>query len=205
MENNRYKNRFGYDEKVPENIRLEVMWLCQDVTALQNKWDFYLGLFGEKENTDLLSDLASWSFTLIEESLRYDMTMAICRLRDPAKDRQGNKNLSLGYLVENCRDVDGLDSLFANFRSASAPVNEHRNKRVGHSDLNTRIKPREHPLPGVNKDQIELILMLVSNILKTVFQHYTGRDLDFHTVTIDDAETLIFLLKGGKEFYSRGA
>ena len=131
------------------------MWLCQDVTTLQNKWDLYLGLFDKKGNTKLLSELAFLSFHTIEESLRYDMTMSICRLSDPPKSL-GNENLSLAYLVENCPDVAGLDLLLTKFRTACEPVSKHRKKRVGHIYLHTAIKPQDHPLPGVNKERTKL-------------------------------------------------
>jgi len=90
---------FGYDIRLPENIREVFMWLCQDVTSLQSKWSLYLKLFSNQEDTMLLSELALGFFQVIEESLRNDITMAICRLSDPPKS-MGKDNLSLKTLVE---------------------------------------------------------------------------------------------------------
>jgi hypothetical protein len=197
-----FENAFGYDKKVPENIRTVVMWLCQDVASLQSKWDFYQKLFNVEQNTELLSELAQWSFNIIEESLRNDMTMAICRLSDPSKSFK-KENLSLAYLVENCPEIAGLDTMLIEFQNSCEPVSKYRNKQVGHNDLNTVIKPRENPLPGINKEQITKIVKLASNLLNCVFMNFTNAELYFYTVSRDDADTLIFWLKAGKDSKSR--
>jgi Magnesium chelatase, subunit ChlI len=74
--------KFGYIASLPDDIRDVFMWLCQDMVALYRKWDFYLGLFGKPENHPIISFLPN-AFSVIEESLRTDITMAICRLSDP--------------------------------------------------------------------------------------------------------------------------
>jgi hypothetical protein len=178
------------------------MWLCQEVASLQSKWDFYLELFGKEQNTNLLSELARFSFNIVEESLRFDMIMAICRLSDPLKS-VGQENLSFARLVENCSDVSGLDVLRTEFQKACEPVRQLRNKRVGHKDLNTFIKPSENPLAGIDKEHMDLIVKLASNILKAVFQHYVAADVDFHTIARGGAKDLIFWLNEGREFHVR--
>lgn len=197
-----FENAFGYDEKVPERIRTVVMWLSQDVASLQSKWDFYKKLFNNEQNTELLSELAAWSFNIIEESLRNDMTMAICRLSDPSKTFN-KENLSLAYLVENCPEIPGLDAMLIDFQNSCEPVSKYRNKQVGHNDLSTVIKPRENPLPGINEEQINKVVKLASNLLNRVFSHFTKTELYFYTVSRDDADTLVFWLRAGKDSQSR--
>ena len=195
-----FENSFGYDERVPEKIRTILMWLCKDMSSLQSKWDFYLELYGSAKNTDLLSELAPWSFNIIEETLRNDMTMAICRLSDPAKSL-GKDNLSLAYLVENCREFFDLTDLLKDFQVACEPISKYRNKQIGHNDLNTVIRPRENPLPDVSKEQINKILQLAADILNRIFIHFTGGELSFHIISRDGADTLIFWLNAGKELH----
>ena len=193
---------FEEDERLPLEIRTIFNWLFLDVIYLQSKWDFYLGLFGKDQNTDLLSELAPWSFNIIEESLRIDMTMIICRLSDPPKSR-GNDNLSFSILIEKCSYIEGIEILFGKFKEACAPLKEHRNKLVAHKDLRSFIKPREYPLPGINKDQIEMILELATNILKKVLAHFGEEaDISFHLITQGGADTLICYLEAGKNYYS---
>src|SRR5262249_36271491 len=63
---------FGNLPALPEEIREIYMWLCQDVVALNRKWDFYQGLFGKSENFAVF-DLAPLAFRIIEESLKNDL------------------------------------------------------------------------------------------------------------------------------------
>lgn len=191
-------NAFGYDSRLPEDIREVFMWLCQDVASLQNKWSFYLGLFSSQENAALLSDLAQSSFQIIEESLRDDMTMAICRLSDPPRS-MGKDNLSLSALVQQCGRVNSVPELLKDFLDACEPVRQYRNKRVGHNDLNTTIKPRDNPLPGIGRGQIDRVLQLASVILNTIYQRFVDGELYFAPFQIGGADTLIYWLKMAKE------
>ena len=196
------ENAFGYDTRIPENIRVIFMWLCQDVAALQSKWDFYLELYDSEENTALLSELASWSFNIVEEALRNDMTMAISRLSDPSTSMRTKENLSLATLVEKCPDIPDLERRLAEFQVGCQPVSNWRNKHVGHNDLHTKIHPRENPLPGITKNQIDEIINRASELLKIVALQYANGDLYFHTISRGGAKDLIFWLKSGRDHHS---
>ena len=121
-------DRFGFHQNLPENIRDIFMWLCQDVAMLRLKWNFYIGLYSSKESTELMSDLASTSFKIIEESLRRDMTMAICRLSDPIKT-MGQENLSFRTLFDRLDDDQSRLEMLEEFLQACKPVQALRNKR----------------------------------------------------------------------------
>jgi len=190
---------FGYDPKLPDNIREVFMWLCQDVAALRNKWSLYLELFGDKENTELLSELARASFQIIEESLRDDMTMAICRLSDPPQSMRKD-NLSLTTLVHRLGEPDNATELLKDFLEACEPVRQYRNKRVGHNDLNTTIKPQDNPLPGIGRKHIDRIVQLAERILNLVYQRFVNGELFFEPAHIGGADALIFWLKMAKEY-----
>ena len=196
-----FENAFGYDARIPENIRIIFMWLCQDVAALQSEWDFYLELYGKEENTALLSELASWSFNIVEEALRNDMTMAISRLSDPSTSMRTKENLSLATLVEKCSEIPDLARRLSDFQAACQPVSNWRNKHVGHNDLHTKIHPRDNPLPGITKNQIGEIINRASEMLKIVILYYANGDLYFHTVARGGAKDLIFWLKSGRDHH----
>jgi len=189
---------FGYDIRLPENIREVFMWLCQDVASLQRKWDSYLKLFSSQENTSLLSELAQGFFQVIEESLRNDMTMAICRLSDPPKS-MGKDNLSLRTLVEQCDERARVSDLLKDFVVACESVRQYRNKRVGHNDLNTTIKPKENLLPGIDRNQIDTILQLAGDILNTIYQQFTDGELYFAPLQIGGVDDLIHWLEIARE------
>lgn len=193
---------FGYDPKLPDNLREIFVWLCQDVAALREKWSFYLELFGSEENTDLLSELVLASFQIIEEALRNDIILSICRLSDPIKSL-GYENLSfetLKPLVKELSLPDNTSKLFEDFQSACELVQKYRNKRVGHNDLNTRIKPQDNPLQGIGRDRIDQIIQLAEQILNLVYQHFVGGELVFESDPLGGADALIFWLKTAKEY-----
>jgi len=198
---------FGYDSGLPEDIREIFMWLCQDVASLQNKWSFYLELFSSQENTALLSDLAQSSFHIIEESLRDDLTMAIYRMSDPSqsrgKDNRRKDNLSLETLALRCGAIDSVTDLLEDFKKACKPVRQYRNKRVGHNDLNTTIKPHDNPLPGIGRSQIDRILELASKILNIVYQNFVDGELFFASIQIGGADALMYWLKMAKEYQAQ--
>lgn len=189
---------FGYDSLLPENIREIFMWLCQDVASLHNKWHFYLELFNSEEDTGLLSELALGSFSIIEESLRNDMTMSICRLSDPSTTGK-HRNLSLQALLEECDRIDNVSELLEDFLAACDPIRRYRHKRVGHNDLSTTIKPDGNPLPGIGRKQVDEILELAGRILNIIYQNFVYSELAFQPFLIGGADALLYWLRLAKQ------
>lgn len=197
-----YSNTFGYDPALPEDTREIFMWLCQDVAAVHSKWRFYLELFSSEEHTGLMSDLARSSFQIIEESLRSDMTMSICRLSDPIEYGR-HRNLSLQTLGQHCGGIGNVNELLGDFLEACEPIRQYRNKRVGHNDLAMTIEPHDNPLPGIGRGQIDRVLELASAILNTIYQNYVDSELAFaHPIFIGGADALIYCLESAKEHLS---
>lgn len=197
-----FKDKFGYNPELPEEIWEIFMWLCQDVASLHNKWIFYLELFSSPETTTLLSDLARGSFNIIEETIRNDLTMGICRLSDPACS-YGKDNLSMAALVNRCSNVNDVDILLKKFLDGCKPIRKLRNKRVGHNDLETKIRPLDNPLPGIGREQIDSVLDYASQILNIIYQSYVESELSFQPLIIGGANTLIHLLKEAKEYHEK--
>ncbi len=185
--------RFGYDARVPEDIRDMFVELCGDVVALRQKWDFYKTLFAQ-DNLSVLTNLAVGSTQVMEETLRDSMTMAICRLSDPPQTSHQD-NLTLRTLVQFQSSIPNLVTLERDFLTACDPVRRLRNKRVGHNDLNTRLEPHTNPLPGISRGQIDRIIELAETILNTVIQQYASVDLRFELSYQGDAEALLFWLR----------
>lgn len=129
--------------------------------------------------------------------------MAICRLGDPARSAvKGKKfdNLSLETLIEECGKVNDVTSLLRDFRNASKPVRDYRNKGVGHNDLNTAIRPTDNPLPGIRRSQIDETIKLAWQILNVIYQHFApGTELGSGVLVSSGADTLIYWLKLAQE------
>ncbi len=188
---------FGYYECLPENIRIIFMSLCQDVAHLHCKWDFYTGLFGEKQNNELLAELAPASFQLIYEALQNDITRAICRLSDPSESR-GRDRGSLKTLIKQCEGSEVLDRLFSDFQKACRPVRKYKNKPAEYRDLSAEIEPLENFLPGIPKDQISSILDKMADIMNCIVHKYGNTTLYFHPIVEGDAKDLLSWLKKAK-------
>src|SRR4051812_47210191 len=116
---------FGHIDVLPDDIRDIFMWLCQDVAALNRKWDFYQELFGDPENFEFMR-LSHWAFNLIEECVRTDMTMAVCRLSDPIKSC-GRENLNFRTLEDFYAQDAKLKELVDDFVTVCEPVKANRN------------------------------------------------------------------------------
>lgn len=195
-----FEDRFGYDEKIPKDIREIFMWLCQDVASLFRMWDFYVGLFRKKEVSLLLADYAKSSFVVIEEALRTSMIMAICRLNDPSI-QQNNKNLSFKRLIDYCKDISEIHDLYTEFNKACKPFEVYRNKRFGHRDLKTALDYNGNILPGINKNHVDTVLELASKILNSVASYYSDSEFYFTVSPVGGADSLIFWLKKGIDCY----
>ena len=191
-------NKFGFYPEIPENIRDIFMQLCQDFVALNNKWDFYLELYSSAETTSLLSKMALASFHLIEEALRADMVLSICRLNDPPQSC-GQNNLSFPFLHQHIHNSE-VDNLFTQFETACSPFKTHRNKQVGHNDLNTSIKPHSNPLPNIEKEQIDLVINIASDILNAILKCYVYEGIGFNFPQIGGGKNLVHWLKIAREY-----
>ncbi|MFO0892067.1 MAG: hypothetical protein U0790_23385 [Isosphaeraceae bacterium] len=186
---------FGHLDVLPDDVRDIFMWLCQDVASLSRKWEFYLGAFGQPDNF-VIMDASPMAFNLIEESLRTDMTMAVCRLSDPVRSC-GRENLNFRAL-EAFYDQDAkLKKLIDDFVASCEPVRLHRNKLVGHSDKVTRLSPQQVMIPQIKRSDMEAIMAGASAIINHVAKVYGNTGFAFGTPGAAGADALFYWLKKG--------
>jgi hypothetical protein len=185
------------DRGPSEDIRDDWMKRCQDVAMLHAKWSTYLELFSGPENAALLSGAAPAFFQIVEESLRNDLILSICRLSDPSRTLGGDK-VSLASLVADCGDVPRVHDLLTAFQAACGPVRRYRHRHLGHNDLGAIIRPRADLLPDVGRDAVDEILRLAGGILRAVSRHFGGGDLDFRPVPAGGAGDLIARLRAAR-------
>lgn len=189
---------FGACPQLAEDVQPVFQDICQDLASLNGKWRLYLDLFSGKETVALLNEMAMGAFQTVEEALRIDLTMSICRLSDPLRS-SGQENLSLEVLVQKLKHVPGLAALWQDFKSKCDPVRRYRNKRVGHNDLNVALKPHENPLPGVGRSVIEGILASAGRIVNHAYQAYVNGEMRFEALVLGDGKALVFALKMAKQ------
>jgi hypothetical protein len=187
---------FGYQEAIPEPMRQVFAHLCQDLAALCAKWATYEKLFGNPEALALVNATAPAAFSVLEESLRADMTMSICRLADPMR-QGGNDNLTIATLVDGLPSDHPAQLVASDFHEATRPIDRHRNKAVAHNDLHVALNPAANPLPGVGPEAVVGILQLASRLLNLVSGHFGGAGVAFDLPSVGDARSLLHWLQRG--------
>src|ERR1041385_492326 len=74
-------------------------WIEDEVLELHAKWQIFKQLFGRSEQRiALLNDFAPDFFSIVHDSLLYDILLTISRLMDPAESGR-RKNLTLHRLI----------------------------------------------------------------------------------------------------------
>lgn len=191
----RYEGKFGHIENLPEEVRESFMWLAQDVVALHRKWDFYLGLFGKKENFAVISHLPQ-PFNIIEESMRTDITMLIGRLSDGAKFGKDD-NISFRTLQEFYPRDDALKQLVTDFVSNCDPIIKNRHKLVAHTDKMAKLSPEQAMIPQINKSDIDTINEKAQAIINHVAWTYAKQEYGFGWEGDGQADALIYWIQKG--------
>jgi hypothetical protein len=200
--NNDDDKPFGYAPELPEDIRPVFQDLCQDMASLHSKWQLYLDLFSDRTTIDLLNDMAPAFFQTVEESLRSDITMSICRLSD-LPQTLGQDNLSIKTLVDKAAEVRELVNLWNDFHNCCQPVREYRNKRIGHNDLHAILQPHDNPLPNISRATIDSILAKATTLMNHVFSFYKMGEISFNPYPDEKGmgKDLVFWLKRAQEHY----
>jgi hypothetical protein len=171
---------------------------------LNYEWSFYLELYDNGTNSVLLGNTARIFFETVEEAFRYDIAMSICCLSDPKKSKGKYDNLCVEALVDECPDIEGLRELFEKFTKSCEPVRMLRNKIISHSDLHIALKPNGNPIPVIGKEQIDLIINVVSKILNTISVHYyNAYELLFNPLLVGGAKDLVYWLNEGYGHYCK--
>ncbi|MDD1776843.1 MAG: hypothetical protein LUQ65_01650 [Candidatus Helarchaeota archaeon] len=192
---------FGFCPSLPEDIQPIFQNLCEDLASLFDKWHLYLDLFSQEETVALLNNSAMASFQVIEESLRSDITMSICRFCDRQK-LSGKENLSIRILDDKLGHIPGLGTLLNDFLSICDPVIQYRNKRIGHNDLKIALKPHDNPLPSITRATINKILKAAADLMNHTLGFYENAEIGFDLdVSLGGGKDLVNWLRSAWEHY----
>jgi hypothetical protein len=179
--------------------------LCNDVSWLHFKWKQYRILFAESpERIDLLNGVAGAFFFIIQEVLHDDVLIHIARLID-RKSYRKNDNLSLSQLASAVRVHAPQISveIYSQVKQAEDKarfVEDWRNHRLNHTDLNLALGQRATALPGIAREQIEGFLRALRDVLNKIESHFWQRSIGLEHIYADrDAEYLVHYLKRAVE------
>ncbi len=201
---------------VPESIKVVFDQLKNEITSLHARWKIYRQLFAHSDaRVRLLNSCASTFFFFIHGVLIDEIQLSLGKLIDRATIG-GNENLSLLRLQEQVEKLgdQGLSSKLSEIlvelcgvpNSSDKPgkcgaIRTHRNKRIAHLD-NASIQPGADPLPGVSRQMIEDVLVLMRKYMNTIEGYYCQSEYRYHDPIIGpyDGEALVALLEDGLEF-----
>lgn len=155
----------------------------REMYLLWTKWKYFKRLYCKDDETvRLLNSAGAFFFRIVEDLFRDDVILTICRLTDPPRTKVAGKekiNLTLSYLAELVPASES--SLVANLADALKQVDvkcerfrPHRNRRIGHYDLDTRQRQPSARLPAFNLADVDGVLDSFADILNAIESHYNN-------------------------------
>jgi AbiU2 len=174
--------------RMPTNVANAHDLLGRELCVLWTKWSDYKILYCKSKKTvEMLDHAASFFFRIVREVLRDDIIISVCRMTDPATATVSGvrkDNLTIAQLVSMIMPMDNklckrLGALQRTIVSCCAPFRVHRNRRIGHCDLNTRLKHHAAFLPGISIADTQKALQSIGVALNAVELHYDGKKMDY--------------------------
>lgn len=120
------------------------------------EWRFFQGLYGDElahRNRFLLNQFSPTFFSMVFRLLHSSVVVSLSKMTDPAITKikgVDHKNVSFHGAIEELGDIDMSDknrlgNLLDQISALAANYRLHRNKRLGHNDLNTSLRINELP------------------------------------------------------------
>ncbi len=159
----------------------------QDTWRLRHIWTTFRFLYaGEKKTVDVLNATAPGFFTMTQRLMFDDVILKICRLTDPAKNRQ-QENLTLRRLVEATEWQTTDPARYVAYAAKAAAVDEacgscrdHRNKRISHRDL--ALFKEMFELPGATLRLIDDAIAAIEEFVRKINIEFRQGDIAFDVV-----------------------
>jgi len=197
------KNKIALKTNMPLHIYEIYVEIWQEVVWVHSKWNIFLQLYSDSETIALLNNTAPSYFRICQDVLLDDIMLSICRLTDPAQTG-GKTNLSLRRLVDNieANKNDKLKDIVKKILDLAEPnfefARDHRNRRIAHNDLQTRMKTHLEPLSSYTNDKVNDALKNIGNVMNVVQHHYESSEtLYSHCISPDDGNDLLYWLRKG--------
>jgi hypothetical protein len=163
--------------------------LRRELLLLYTKWKDFKTLYCSDDDTvQLLDDAASFFFQIVREVFRDDIILTVCRLTDPASSSVRGvrrSNLTIEHLIAIIPSADSslhktLNSMLPTIKSRCAKFRDHRNRRVGHYDLNTRLKRPYAILSGIGVKDADEALEGIADVLNAVEMYFDGNQQSYN-------------------------
>ncbi len=175
---------------MPADVAKSHDLLRRELSFLNTKWNDYKTLYCTDDNTvQLLGYAASFFFQIHREVLRDDIILTLCRITDPtASTVRGvrRNNLTIEYLISIIPDADSTlkgtlkkKKLLPIIKDRCKKFRDHRNRRVSHYDLDTRLKRSDALLPGIGIVDADAALKSIADVLNVVELYYDNNEQSY--------------------------
>jgi hypothetical protein len=155
----------GLSKTIPKNLTDLFSSLCGEVCLIREQWQMYETLYGQEANCNLLNKSAPMFFWMVDYLFIDNFILALCRLGDSAEQRIRTdivKNFTFRQLLSQLEQepkshaslIQSLTPLLADYQTKCEALRAQRNKRVSHTDYDTKMAPNKNPLPDYQGIQL---------------------------------------------------
>lgn len=177
--------------------------LDYEVTWLHGRWQIYKQLFGtSEERVEILNRSAGTFALVLQDLLLDDVQLGLAKLGDAAETGRF-KNLTVTALVQvlSNHEPDLAPTLSASlkaYQGACDKIRTRRNKWIAHFDHDTLVSRRATPLTGPSREEIELALSALRDVMNAVQLHFNDSQTAYELIMLEsDGEHLLAMLKRG--------
>lgn len=154
---------------MPDTLAKFYVELQGEVLKLNRHWILLHGVllddFGPRK-TPILRAADPFFFSEAMYLFHDSILLISARLLDPAKDRK-NENLSFLNFIDkatiSASDRDCAESRCVKIADELSAIRIHRNKRIGHNDLNTKIGVNS--LPRLEVDEVWAVISKINELM----------------------------------------
>lgn len=181
--------------------------IAQELVDIKLHMKYLNGIFidhpGERKRAVL--DMASPIFFHLTFHLFYNhILLSLSKLIDPPEQR-GSENLSIKNLIKKLQPLPSsissdVDALMNQIEQALGnAIKQHRNKRIAHNDLDTKLQAGQ--LPRVTENDLYLSIQGFEKLMNIISKHYFNRERDYESNVShsNTPSTLIEIIRRGIE------
>ncbi len=188
---------------MPESIKDIFNELKNQVIWVHTKWENYRQLFEASDTRlRLLNKCAHAFFLIIHNALIVDVLMSLSKLTDPAGKRK-RKTLSFEQLQKQVKKngdwglASKLSEILGKLKEKSEEIQNYRNKRLAHLDLDITLKRAK--LDNITVKMIEEVLALAGEYMNAIEGHYYQTEVLYEggISSYGDGDALVAILKDG--------
>jgi hypothetical protein len=175
--------------------------LSNELAWLYEKWNEYIELYGTKSSRiNLINQAAGLFFKIVQDTLWENILLHITRITD-REATFGHENLTIQRLANLIDKPDCKIEVEVLVEEVNKKVDfcrDWRNRRIAHNDLKLALRSEAESLMPANREKVNELLNLISEVLNTVTGFYTNSTTAFEGIgTSRGALTLLYVVDDG--------